>query len=1013
MDFFATTEQVRQFEADLAAAQGAARLPLLLALAWHLRQRDSVRALELAGEAEALLRSTEPNPSAVQRLALVRAEAAFLHGDFATAHQLAEAAEQGFAEQEDAGGCCDANWLRVCCAYDQNRVGQMVQHVMAMGRWAARADPLRERFGAACMAFCHLRNRQDDRRGWVREFGQPNQASGDKTAPNALNQCVGLPCAGDIRADADTHPGLRGWIEAAQGDLARQEGDHAMALKHYMQAHALALASEQIRLAQIAATHIGVALLRLDDYPGAQNWGEQAVAMARVRHWPVALGSALIWRADSQIHLQQLDAAHALLDEAAQLLQEADAPWFYALALYTMAKLELQRGQYVRALGQFLALEVRANTMERPRLLARARTGQAQALFGMQRPEPALVAAMAVVEMPNTPLAQRIDALCLLASIRSVHPECALPASGPLAETSALALLQQALQLAEQRHEHSHCIRLHHAMAEEQARLGRHDLAYQAVLAARAAHEQSQNREARNRALASQISYQNEQVHLEQQHHRQMAETEAARAALLQQSANTLEYLSEIGQDMIAHLEPAPVFQVLARHVSHLLDANALTLFLLESGSKRLLPVLTVGPQPEWLDLPQLAALPEPGVAMPEADAAVWHERWQATLAASSQQPLQALLRCCLEQCDVVQDDLPPALAEALQAGKSQTGPHIRSRLFVPLLVAGKLFGVLTAGSVRSHAYGAREQLILRTLAGYAAIALSNAATHGELAQAHQHLQARRQQMIEQGKMAGLGALIAGVAHEINNPVGFLHVAAQNLLIDLADFEKFLRMLVQDDEAQGMQEVLSEYFAGLNLHVKTMLNGTHRITHIVQDLRSFSRQNETERKAVQLSEILDSTIGLVRTNWQGRVEFVCEFIDDPHIECWPPLLGQVFMNLLVNGCQAIDEKQRSHGLKQALTLQVRLQQMQDTLQVIFQDTGIGIAKSDQSRILEPFFTTKPVGSGTGLGLSIAYGIVEKHGGRLSFESEYGVGSTFLVHLPLPADSVTPATGGKG
>jgi signal transduction histidine kinase len=969
MEFFILNEELAKQEAALPGAT----LTQQVELAWHLRQSNTARALQLADRVEPVLEHMAAGEASGLRLRLylVRGEASFLRADFAEAHRLALLAGEGFAGQGDAAGCCDAHWLRVCCAFDQNQMPLMQQQIAAMAHCADSADPVRRRFAMACMAFCRLRMARADMQGWVREFAH---------------------AGADVGADSVTHPGLRGWIEVAQGDLARKEGDHAMALKHFMQAHALALASAQPRLAQFAALHIGSALVRLDEYQGALIWVERALEVARQGGWPVALGTALVWSADTLVHLQRPDDAHRLLSEAQDLLAQADSPWYDALGLYSMATLELQRGQFVRALSQFLSLEMRALNLQRPRLLARARTGQALTLFHLQRPEQALAAARAVLETPDTPQVQRIDALCLLARIRAAHPDGPGRVDSALADATPLAWLQQALQLAEQRHEHARCVEIHNAIADEYARLGRHDLAYQAALQARAAHAHSQNREARNRALASQISHQSEQARLEQQHHRHMAEAEAQRASLLQQSANTLEYLSAIGQDIMAHLEPAPVFQVLERHLHHLLDTDALTLFLIEPDTSRLTPVFAMGPQADWP-----AWSPDSSASSSVSSSALLSDLPSGPAAA-------ALVRCAGEQGEVVQDELP---------GPDAACAPIRSRLFVPLLLASRLLGVLTVGAKRAQAYGAREQLILRTLAGYSAIALSNASAHGELSRAHQHLQVRRQHMIEQGKMAGLGALIAGVAHEINNPASFLHVAAQNLLIDLADFEQFLQALVQEDDAGEMLALFGDYFANLNLHVKTMLNGTNRIANIVQDLRSFSRQNAALRQICRLSEALLSTVNLVRTQWQQRVEFVCEFIDDPLVECWPLLLNQVFMNLLVNGCQAIDEKQRSQGLTDRLALHVRMVQVGDGLHISFEDSGIGIASAFHSRILEPFFTTKAVGSGTGLGLSIAYGIVEKHGGQLSFGSEYGVGSWFRVQLPLPAANALPEPGEKG
>jgi len=268
------------------------------------------------------------------------------------------------------------------------------------------------------------------------------------------------------------------------------------------------------------------------------------------------------------------------------------------------------------------------------------------------------------------------------------------------------------------------------------------------------------------------------------------------------------------------------------------------------------------------------------------------------------------------------------------------------------------------------------------------------------LAQTLSDLRATQQQLVLQEKMAGLGTLTAGVAHEINNPVNFAHVAAQNLQVDIREFQNFVRELVHADEEPEVLQAFEQRFAALSSHVDTMLNGTQRIKTIVRDLRTFTRQDATEKSAQCVSACLHSTLNLVRAAWLDRVEFSLDIRDDPLLPCWPALLNQVFMNLIVNGCQAIAERQRQFGDTALGHLRITQHREGPKLLIAIADDGIGISPQAQAHVLEPFFTTKAVGEGTGLGLSIAYGIVEKHGGSLSFTSDPGKGSCFTVSLPL-------------
>jgi signal transduction histidine kinase/ligand-binding sensor domain-containing protein len=277
-------------------------------------------------------------------------------------------------------------------------------------------------------------------------------------------------------------------------------------------------------------------------------------------------------------------------------------------------------------------------------------------------------------------------------------------------------------------------------------------------------------------------------------------------------------------------------------------------------------------------------------------------------------------------------------------------------------------------------------------------------AVQNELALARQ-LEQTREQMLQQEKMAVLGTLTAGVAHEINNPTHFTHVAAQIQRAELARFEQFLLDLMGSEPDPEVVAAFKQRFAVLEANIATMLEGTGRIQTIVKDLRAFSRREHEQKRTLPVSECLMSTLNLVRSNWAAQVEFITDFAFDPPYECWPSLLNQVLMNLMVNGCHAIAEKRRQAGEGSApghLWLRLRKQERdgQHWLVIEIEDDGCGMEPQVRERILEPFFTTKDGDSGTGLGLSIAHGIIQKHGGTLEVASTPGQGSCFSVHLPL-------------
>jgi len=262
-------------------------------------------------------------------------------------------------------------------------------------------------------------------------------------------------------------------------------------------------------------------------------------------------------------------------------------------------------------------------------------------------------------------------------------------------------------------------------------------------------------------------------------------------------------------------------------------------------------------------------------------------------------------------------------------------------------------------------------------------------------------LEAAQSQLLQSERMASIGQLAAGVAHEINNPVGFvnsnlgsLQSYVANLLRLLSAFEQFEGAL-PEEAAQQIRQVKKDIdFDFMCDDIRALLaeslDGLKRVTRIVQDLKDFSHVDESERQLADLEAGLESTLRVVWNELKYKAEVVKEFAGLPHIMCFPFQLNQVFMNLLVNASHALDSKGK-------ITIRTGFDDSQVWVEV--QDTGRGIAPENLQRIFDPFFTTKPIGKGTGLGLSLAYGIVKKHGGHMEVNSVVGQGTCMKVVLP--------------
>lgn len=277
-------------------------------------------------------------------------------------------------------------------------------------------------------------------------------------------------------------------------------------------------------------------------------------------------------------------------------------------------------------------------------------------------------------------------------------------------------------------------------------------------------------------------------------------------------------------------------------------------------------------------------------------------------------------------------------------------------------------------------------------------------AMNSKLEEAYHELQQTHGQILQQEKMASIGSLAAGVAHEINNPMGFISSNLSSLgkyMEKISAFNAALMEAVQSKADTETLSVLNELRKKMKIDfilgdISGLLaeshDGAERVRRIVQDLKSFSHVDEAECKPFSINECLTSTLNMARNEIKYVANVEEEYDPDlPLLNCYPQQLNQVFMNILVNAAHAIE----GHGI-----IRIKTEREADDIVVRISDTGKGIAPEHLTRIFEPFFTTKEVGKGTGLGLSISYDIIKKHGGMMNVESEIGIGTTFVIRLPI-------------
>lgn len=362
---------------------------------------------------------------------------------------------------------------------------------------------------------------------------------------------------------------------------------------------------------------------------------------------------------------------------------------------------------------------------------------------------------------------------------------------------------------------------------------------------------------------------------------------------------------------------------------------------------------------------------------------------------------------------------------------KSLIQAGVRSVVCAPLWSRRQLRGILQVTSgISTGLFDQGDLEILTVLAGQLAAALENADLLDDLQAAEEQLRVENEsleervaertrdleralddlhstqtQLVQTEKMASLGLLVAGVAHELNNPISFIYgnidslqKYIEKLSSVIASYERLLLndSVLQDETEKVRADMNLEFIQeDLTKLLRTIRAGATRSKDIVADLRTFSRLDEAELKEVDLHQGIDITLNLLRNRLKNRIAVHKEYGVIPPVTCYAGQMNQVFMNLLSNAADAIEENGSIW-----ITTGLRSGEGEEKVWIMIRDDGCGIPEKILTKIFDPFFTTKDVGQGTGLGLSISHSIVERHGGKITAAGEPGKGSTLTIEIPV-------------
>lgn len=698
MELFVANDELVALEARLATLQGVPRLAARIELAWHLRQRDSARALSLADQADLELPRLEltefERRQFCARLALMRAEVKLLAGDLPVALQWLQLAAQEFQDLEDRLGQGDVAWLETSVAVDRGPPAQIDASLLrAMAAYQIAGDARRtEHCRARRLVFGSFRDPVATATQLQQEFPD------------------GLPRVNSVTT----------YVAATLGNIAVLTDDPAASVGYYLHSYHAALDSGQIRQALVAETNAVESLASIGDLAGALSLSERALSLARKTGWPASVGLCLNQIGDVMRLLDRHDEAQRYLQESLTVMEGVAGSRNYEQVVGCLGQLALDVGDHAMALDWFTRFEQRVKLHGEPDSMIKAWRGQASALLRLGCPLEACVKAEAALALArqNGNAEGQIQALRVLGQIHGEPNAPPLP-QAVQAPSAALHYLNQALAIAGTISGYRLSPELLTEVAGAQAACGDFAAAYQSRVAADLARTQLRSQEAQKRALSMQIRQEIDSARAETEHHRQLAAT-------LAETTATLETLGTVGREITASLEANAVFEALLRHVHQLLDATFFAVYLIDAAQAALTMAFGV----------------EAGVRL-------------STRSVSLDSPTSKLARCVRERQELVLDLSPDEPDPNLIPGTLAT----LSVLCAPLMVGERLLGVMTIQSPQAHAYGARERSIFRTLCAYGAIALDNAAAYAQ-AEASQHradealteLRQTQAQLIEQNR---------------------------------------------------------------------------------------------------------------------------------------------------------------------------------------------------------------------------------------------------------------------
>ena len=946
MKLFATDEEVAQLEAQFSNTLSKTHIDIAMQLAWYIRQRDSHRSQKMVRELEDKLNLIAPySLEEINQLDDTTRLSAQTAKRFQARLKLIQS---------------EHHWLNIQIEEAYALAKTALAEFEALEDWIGCADThwllswIYEDKGNRDMRRIELDNMQNAA-SKMNDATRVNIAKAGVTRLNAFKD-INLISEQDIRyfteLTHDNDPICSMWSNECIMSIMYCKND-LNALMYLAQAYKKALTTGQFFYAIWISINAANFFQLNNEYKIALDWIKSSLDLSRQLNWPRAISMCLGIMSVNLRFIKNYSAAQEIVAETIQLSSPISKSVTYLNATNLQAGLLLDSKDYANALNSYQKIEEQALAIGSMEGLLEALEGQSKALAGLQKKEDAIDIAergLRIAEQQNN-AASQISFLTILYEIH--HSNLSQSATDETAAINHGHYLLAALAIAEKNPTYLINSKLYELLGAEFARQKDPKQAYFYINKALIAKEREQDKEAFSRTNSMPLFHKIDQVKKESDVLRQQAQNESERAQELLKITETLEKLGAIGREITTHLDQDKIFEVLNGYVHSLLDVTSFGIYLVDESEHFL--VLKYGF--------------EDGKRYETEDVSI-------------DDPTANSSKCYREQIDIIRN-----FVEGDSANHIPDTLRTQTALYLPLSIGTRRLGVMTVQSLKQFAYNQEQILIFKSIGAYAAIGLDNARTYQELESTRDHL-------VYKEKMAALGSIVAGVAHELNTPIGNGLLLATSLAEKSVDTNKKLASnTIRRSDLTSYVDACKEASYLITRSLQTAADLVMSFKQVSVD------QTSAQRREFDLKQLIIDIVATLKNQFNHKnVALHIHANDSILMNSYPGPLGQVIMNLMQNALvHAFSETTKGN-----FTIITKRLENEHVL-IEFIDDGSGIKPENIGKIFDPFFTTKLGSGGNGLGLNVSYNIVKSMlNGEIRVDSKVGAGTTFTLNLPLVA-----------